>query len=123
MLVTTILVVRYIRKKNRLRRASAAPGETIEELDTSVVSATIVLMSLPQETRDRVLEQLPHEMSRAIVLMVTELPPIADVMVDKERARWLGHLSPPRTDLSGLESVDSRQLAAATVRMVLEDSA
>ena len=88
-----------------------------------MVSATIVLMSLPQETRDRVLEQLPHEMSRAIVLMVTELPPIADVMVDKERARWLGHLSPPRTDLSGLESVDSRQLAAATVRMVLEDSA
>lgn len=116
--ITTILVIRHVRRKNRERERRGVK----ERLDSRVVSATIVLSALTSELRERTLESLPPEMARSIVLVLPELPPVARSTIDKETRRWLSHFNPPRHDLSGLDSVEGSKLAAATVRLVLEDS-
>ena len=119
--VTTVLVVRYIRKRNRERALIPGP-RAVEELDTSVVGAAIVLTSLPQTVMERILDQLPPEMAKAIILLIPELPPIAKTTVEQEKRRWLSHFSPPRQSFHEIEREEPGRLAAATVRLVLEDA-
>lgn len=120
--LTLVLVARHLRRRNRERaRHAAVRGHRVEELDPSVVSATIVLTTLPNSVMEQTLEMLPPEMARAIVLVLPELPPIAQTTVERERHRWLTHFSPPREDFRDIESEEPRRLAAATVRLVLED--
>jgi heme/copper-type cytochrome/quinol oxidase subunit 2 len=121
-LLTTMVAVHYIRRRNRQRALAAGGAQFVEELDTSVVAATIVLTSLPGQVMERTLELLPPNMSRSIVLVLGELPPIAHTTVEKERNRWLSHFDPPRADMADIESEDPRHVAAATVRLVLEDA-
>ena len=124
LLITTVLVIRHIRRKNKERALLARQtGVAVEELDSSVVSATIVLTSLPKSVMETTLEHLPPEMAKAIILVLPELPPIANSMVEKEKQRWLSHFSPPRENLNGIEQEAPSKLAAATVKLVLEDSA
>lgn len=119
--VTTVLAVRYIGKRRR-ERARLAGRSPREELDTSVVGATIVLTSLPQTLMERILDQLPPEMAKAIILVIPELPPIAQSTVEQEKKRWLSHFTPPRQSLHEIELEEPGRLAAATVRLVLEDA-
>jgi heme/copper-type cytochrome/quinol oxidase subunit 2 len=121
LLVTTVIAVRFIRRRNR-ERALLSGGAPIEELDPSVVGATIVLTSLPASVMEKTLECLPPEMARSIVLVLPELPPIAKTTVEREKQRWLSHFSPPRTSLDDIEWEEPGRLAAATIRLVLEDS-
>lgn len=124
LLITTYLVVRHIRRRNIERaRLALQQGVPVQELDSSVVGATIVLTSLPKQVMETTLEHLPPEMAKAIILVLPELPPIADSMVEKEKQRWLSHFSPPRLDLQNIEMEEPTKLAAATVKLVLEDSA
>jgi len=123
LLVTTVIAVRYIRRKNRERRQLSDPELPSIELDTSVVGATIVLTSLPTTVMERTLDSLPGEMTRAILMVRGELPPIAQTTIQREQQRWLSHFSPPRSNLQGLESEEAGRLAAATIRLILEDSA
>jgi hypothetical protein len=121
-LLTTMVAIHYIRRRNRRRAQLAGGAYLVEELDASVVAATIVLTSLPKHLMESTLEQLPPNMARSIVLVLGELPPVAHTTVEKERNRWLSHFDPPRTDMMNIETEDLGQLAAATIRLVLEDS-
>lgn len=123
LLITTVVAVHFIRRRNRERLLHSPEGRQVEELDTTVVGATIVLTSLSPDLRERTLELLPPQLARAIVMIMPELPPVANETIEKEKRRWLSHFNPPRRDLQGIESEEPRNLAAATVRLILEDSA
>lgn len=123
-LVTSVVAIHYIRKRNRRRaKLLGSTPPAVQEPDTSVVSATIVLTSLPQQVLERTLELLPPNMARSIILVLGEMPPIANETIATERKRWLSLFDPPRRDMVGIENEDPTQIAAATVRLVLEDSA
>ena len=117
-----MVAIHYIRKRNRQRALAAGSVHLVEELDTSVVAATIVLTSLPSHVMEKTLDLLPANMSRSIVLVLGELPPVAHSTVEKEKARWLSHFDPPRADLTDIENEDPGNIAAATIRLVLEDA-
>jgi hypothetical protein len=122
LLLTTALTIAYIRRRNRERALQYKGTHSPEELDPSVVGATIVLTSLPQSVMEKTLELLPPDMARSIILVLPELPPIAKSMVEREKQRWLSHFSPPRTDLDDIEWEEPNRLAAATVKLILEDT-
>ena len=121
---TTFVAVHYIRKRNRDRALLSKPsGRAVEDLDPSVVSATIVLTTLPGQVMEKTLELLPPEMARSIILVLPELPPIANSTVEREMNRWLSHFQPPRANIDDIEWEEPSRLAAATVKLVLEDTA
>ena len=122
LLITSVLVIRHIKRRNQEIALTAGQVQSPEELDPSVVAATIVLTSLPNAVMEKTLEVLPPEMARSIVLILPELPPIAKSMVEKEKKRWLSHFNPPRRDLKDIEREKPEHLAAATVRLILEDT-
>lgn len=119
LLVTTAVVVLHIRRKNRERALSQVPQP---ELDPSVVGATIVLTSLPTDVMERTLNHLPPQMARSIIDVLPELPPVAQNTVEQEKQRWLSHFSPPRESMVDIEWEEPSRLAAATVKLILEDS-
>ena len=123
LVITTVVAVRYIQKRNEARRQGGPQGHPSTPLDTTVVAATIVLSSLPDTTFERTLKALPPEMARSMALVMTELPGVAPQTISMETRRWMNHFTPPLANLDGLESIEASRLAAATIKMVLEDSA
>ena len=119
---TAVLTVRYVRRRRQSRSIGGESSPTQDKLDSRVVSATIVLSELPPALLEKTLGSLPIEISRAIILMLPELPPIADTTIEQQKQRWLSHFKPPRQDFSSLEFEQPEALAAATVRLILEDS-
>lgn len=122
LLVTTVVAVQYIKRRRRELASTTAGSTASNRMDTSVVGAAIVLLSLPPSLMGTVLELLPTEMSRSIVTILPELPHISATSVENERQRWLSHFQPPRQNLVGIENEEPRKMAAAMVRLVLEDA-
>lgn len=123
LVVTTVIAVRYIQKRNEARRRATPRAQETEPLDTSVVAAAIVLSSLPDDSFSRTLKVLPPDISRSIALVMTELPLVSPQTTSIEIKRWMNHFSPPLASLDGLDNLEPNQLAAATIKMILEDSA
>ena len=122
LLLTTVLAVRHMKKRNKNNKSHRHHSTPQTKLDPRVVSATIVLSALPTDMLEQTLEFLPPDIARSIVFMIPELPPIAKSTIEQERQRWLSHFSPPRHSFEEIRSEHPQVLAAVTVKLILEDS-